>query len=75
MAIQLPQRNDMIERPSSLDLGDARSRLEALLQASDGDKAELLPPLRHWLDNARAAIRARAPSAVATPGLFADPAR
>ena len=59
MAIQLPQRNDRIERPSSLDLGDARSRLEALLQASDGDKAELLPPLRHWLDSARAAIRSR----------------
>ena len=30
-----------------------------MLQASDGDKAELLPPLRHWLDSARAAIRAR----------------
>jgi [protein-PII] uridylyltransferase len=59
MAIQLRQRNDLVERPPALDLGDARGRLEALLEASNGDKAALLPALRQWLDGARAAIRAR----------------
>jgi [protein-PII] uridylyltransferase len=59
MAIQLRQRNDILEWPPSLDLADARGRLEALLQASDGDKAAVLPALRRWLEDARAAIRAR----------------
>ncbi|HEX2477892.1 MAG TPA: bifunctional uridylyltransferase/uridylyl-removing protein, partial [Geminicoccaceae bacterium] len=59
MAIQLRQRNDIVEGPPALDLGAARGRLEALLDASDGDKAMLLPPLRRWLDEARAAIKTR----------------
>ena len=50
----------IVERPPALDLGDARGRARgSARRPAMARRRLLLPALRHWLDDARAAIRTR----------------